>query len=192
MTTSSLCCLIWHTSHIQHHSHLKKHTINCNTHLKQSHNTALLTRDDWFLNRDVIDPYPGCKWKPPRHRSWQPAPVLLGRWEGTCGKMKAICLDGAMSSVCCVWCKQLNFSRYDEPWTVITHTNTHRDPQRPRSKTQQSLTDLCSVKSFWRNNCMHLFCTDRSWVTKVPKVGGVWLHKLQWQSNMLDLKCMLS
>lgn len=98
------------------------------THLKQSHNSALLPESDWFLNRDVIDPYPGCKWKPPRHQSWQPAPVLLGRWEATCGKMKAICLDGAMSSTCRVWCKQVYLSRYDKPWTVITHTTPTETP----------------------------------------------------------------
>lgn len=95
--------------------------------LKQSPNSTLLPRNDWFLNGDVIDPYPGCKWKPPQHQSWQPALVLLGRWVAMCGKMRAICLDGAMSSACRVGCKQVYLSRYDKPWTVITritHTET--------------------------------------------------------------------
>lgn len=170
------------------HSTEKRPTGNCST--PQSQNSASLTRNDWFLNGDIIDPYPGCKWKPPRHRSWQPAPVLLGRWAGTCGKMKTICLDGAMSSVCCVWCKQLNFSRYDKPWTVITCKTPAETASLREAKLSSLLTHLCSVESFWRCDRMHRLCTGRSQITKVPKVGGLWLHKLQWPSKMLDLKCI--
>lgn len=118
------------------------------THHKQSHKSASLPKNDWFLNRGVIDPYPGCKWKHPQHHFWQPAPVLLGRWEATCGKMKAICLDGAMSSVCYGWCKQLNLSRYDKPWTVITHTTPAETP---------SLKEPNSVTSDWFGFCHNIF-----------------------------------
>lgn len=65
-----------------------KQTPSVATHLRHSHNSTWLTRNDWFLNRDVIDPYPGCKWKPPLHRSWQPGLLLLGRWEETCEKWR--------------------------------------------------------------------------------------------------------
>lgn len=81
----------------------------------QSHNCQ---GNDWFLSSEVIDPYPGCKWKCPQHHSNQPALVLLERWEATCGKIKAISLDGAMSSKCRVWSKQLYLSACDKPWSV--------------------------------------------------------------------------
>jgi len=116
-------------------------TMNCKT--PQSQNSASLTRNDWFLNGDIIDPYPGCKWKPPRHRSRQPAPVLLGRWEGACGQMKTICLDGATSSGCCDWCKQLHFSRYDKPWTVITCKTPTETGSLHEAELGRLLTDLC-------------------------------------------------
>lgn len=128
----------------------------------RSNNSGILPQNDWFLNSDIIDSYPGCKWKPPQHHSRQPALVLLGRWEATCGKMKAIRLDGAMSSECRVWCKQ-HLSRYDEPWTLITHATPTENPQW--SEPQPPLTD--SVV-FWKHNCIHLLCTDHSQITMDP------------------------
>lgn len=134
-----------------------------------------------FLIRDIIDPYPECKWKPPWRRSWQPALVLLGRWERMCEKIKAICLDAAMSSVCCVWCKQLHLSRYDEPWTVITCC-THWDPQPSGSKTRQPPAGLLSLTNLFEDMTAFI-CMDHSQITKVSKVGGLWLHKLPCQSH---------
>lgn len=109
------------------------------------------------FERDIIDSISGCKWEPfSLHCLWWRAPVLLGRWEGTCGKMKAICLDVTMSSVCCVWGKQLHLSRYDEPWTDITR-RIHWDLQPPKSKSYQPLTCLflSLVFSSHRNTSGH-------------------------------------
>ena len=154
---NKILSMLLHLTYISYLQSLqKKQTLSVVTHLKQSHNSALLTRNDWFLNRDVIDPYPGCKWKPPRHRPWQPAPVLLRRWEGTCGKMKAICLDGAMSSVCCVWCKQLHLSRYVKPWTVITRATPTETPSLHEAKLS-NLWLICAQSSLFEDTTAYIF-----------------------------------
>lgn len=105
-----------------------------------------LTSSGWFWKRSLIL-FQDVNESLSLRCFWWPAPVLLGRWEGTCGKMKAICLDGTMSSVCCVCGKQLHLSRYDEPWTDITR-RIHQDLQPPQSKSYRPLTCLFSVRSF--------------------------------------------
>lgn len=119
------------------------------------HTITQLPRNDWFLNWEVIDPYPECKWKCPQHHSSQPALVLLGRWEATCGKMKAICLDGAMSSERRLWCKQLYLSGCDKPWTVKAYA---RPAETPFLESRQPLTDMCRdiiFKTQLRPSFMH-------------------------------------
>lgn len=129
-----------------------------------------MTRNDWFLNWDIIDPYPGCKWKPPWHCSWQPVQVLLGRWEKMCGKMKAICLDAATSSVCCVSCKQLNLSICDEPWTVVRCAAPVEGPQPPGSKAYRPLPALFIPTSHFEDSTAYI-CTDQS---KITSSKGCW------------------
>lgn len=159
------------------------------THLKQSHNSALLPGHDWFLNRDVIDPYPGCKWKHPQHHSWQPAPVLLGRWEATCGKMKAICLDGAMSSACRVWCKQLYLSRYDKPWTVITHTTPTETPRLSEAKLS-TLWLICAQSNYFEDTIAYIFY---ALIADNKSSTGWWTQKISGRVTCLTWsKCSVN
>lgn len=100
--------------------------------------------------------------------------------------MKAICLDGAMSSVRCVWCKQLHLSGYVKPWDCHNTHNTQWDPQPPQSKAQQPLTDLCSVKSFLKTELHTSFMrwslsdnkSSKGWWTLTPQITVA--------ENMLD------
>lgn len=100
--------------------------------------------------------------------------------------MKAICLDGAMSSVRCVWCKQLHLSGYVKPWDSHNTHNTQWDPQPPQSKAQQPLTDLCSVKSFLKTELHTSFMrwslsdnkSSKGWWTLTPQITAA--------ENMLD------
>lgn len=152
------------------------------------HTITQLPRNDWCLNREVIDPDPECKWKCPHHHSSQPALVLLGRWEATCGKMKAICLDGAMSSECHLWCKQLYLSGCDKPWTVKAYA---RPAETPFLESRQPLTDLCRYIIFEDTIASILYALISLtgwWLQKSVD----WICKLLWQNNTPHLKCIFS
>lgn len=71
--------------------------------------------------------------------------------------------------------------------TVITHTTTSEIPSLHTAKLSNLWLICAQSNLFWRHSCIHLLCTDRSQITKVPKVGGLWLHKLQWQEKCLTL-----
>lgn len=135
---------------------------------KNVHAPAWLTRNDWFLAADVIDPW-AVNRKASSMLSLTASTVLLGRWEEREEKWRPSVFM-VPCPVLWLWCKQLHLSEYDEPWTVTTFSTSSQPPSPQKAV---SATPPCF--RFSHMSFMSSFGPSKE--KQVYKVSGLSLHQ---------------